>query len=296
VAPETLKRYEQEPWTSELESELDRDFEARYGSEWVLGRQFQPGTVPLSADEIVAEIGLDPGRPTAVIFAHVLWDASLFFGEDLFENYADWLVQSVEAATQNTNVNWIVKAHPSNVFRAAHGDVRGESSEVVLIRERLPDLPDHVHVLLPDTRISTLSLYRFADYGVTVRGTPGLEIACFGKPAFTAGTGTYAGLGFTYDSSSMQEFLGRLATIERYGPISDDMRLRARRYAHTLFTRRPWRTRSFSLSFDLREHGWHPLDRNVIWNVSSLTDLDRAGDLAGWAGWACQTDEPDYLP
>jgi hypothetical protein len=51
-------------------------------------------------------------------------------------------------------------------------------------------------VLLPDTKISTLSLYRFADYGVTVRGTPGLEIACFGKPAFTAGTGTYAGLGF----------------------------------------------------------------------------------------------------
>jgi len=51
-------------------------------------------------------------------------------------------------------------------------------------------------VLLPDTKISTLSLYRFADDGVTVRGTPGLEIACFGKPAFTAGTGTYAGLGF----------------------------------------------------------------------------------------------------
>jgi len=296
VAPETLERFEHEPWTSHLDDELDRDFEARYGAVWTLGRQFQPETVPRSADQIIAETGLDPGRPTAVIFAHVLWDASLFFGNDLFQNYADWLVQSVKAAVENREVNWIVKAHPSNVFRAAHGDVRGESSEVVLIREHLPRLPDHVHVLLPDTKISTLSLYRFADYGITVRGTPGMEIACFGKPAFTAGTGTYAGLGFTYDSSSVDEFLGRLATIECYGPLPEEMRLRARRYAHTLFTRRPWKTRSFSLVFDLPERGWNPLDRNVTWNARSLADLDSAGDLGEWVDWACQTDEPDYLP
>jgi hypothetical protein len=295
VAPETLRRLEEEQWTPEMDAELDRDFEARYGSAWALGRQFQPGTLPRTRDQIVAEIGLDPTRPTAVIFAHILWDASLFFGEDLFQNYADWLLRSVEAAAQNPNVNWIVKAHPSNVFRAAHGDVQGESSEVVLIRDHLPKLPDHVHVLLPDTQISSLSLYRFADYGVTVRGTPGMEIACFGKPAFTAGTGTYAGLGFTYDSSSPEEFLQRLATIERYGSLPDDARLRARRYAHTLFTRRPWRTRSFSLVFDIPERGWNPLDRNVVWNATSLADLDAAGDLAEWADWACQTDEPDYL-
>jgi hypothetical protein len=295
VARETLGRLEQEPWTSDLDDELDRDFEARYGGVWTLGRQFQPDTVPRSGDQIIAETGLDPSRPTAVIFAHVLWDASLFFGDDLFENYADWLVQSVKAAMENRNVNWIVKAHPSNVFRAAHGDVQGESSEVVLVREHLPKLPDHVHVLLPDTKISTLSLYRFADYGVTVRGTPGMEIACFGKPAFTAGTGTYAGLGFTYDSSSVDEFLGRLATIECYGPLPEEMRLRARRYAHALFLRRPWKTRSFSLVFDLPERGWNPLDRNVTWNARSHADLDSAGDLGDWADWACQREEPDYV-
>jgi len=74
------------------------------------------------------------------------------------------------------------------------------------------------------------------------------------------------------------------------------MRLRARRYAHALFTRRPWQTRSFSLVFDIPERGWQPLDRNVVWKVRSLADLDAAADLAEWADWACQTDESDYLP
>lgn len=296
VAPETLALVEREPWTSEQDRELDRDFAARYGRVWELGRQFQPGTEARAPDEIVRDLDLDPKLPTAVIFAHVLWDASLFFGVDLFESYSHWLVRSVGAAVDNPNVNWIVKAHPSNVFRAAHGDVSGESSEVTLIRDRFPQLPGHVHLLLPDTEISTLSLYEFADYGVTVRGTPGMEMACFGKPVFTAGTGTYAGLGFTYDSGSADEFLTRLCTIETHRHLPPEMTERARRYAHTLFTLRPWSTRSFALEFQFPEHGWHPLDRNVVLTASSIDEIRRNADLDAWADWVTTSSGPDYLP
>jgi hypothetical protein len=261
----------------------------------VLSQQFQPDTEAVTHDEIVAETGVDPDRPTAVIFAHVLWDASLFFGVDLFENYADWLVQCVRAAIDNPRVNWVIKAHPSNVFRKRHGDVGGESSEVVLVRDHFPELPEHVHLLLPHTRISTLSLYDFADYGITVRGTPGMEIACFGKPAFTAGTGTYAGLGFTYDSSSRTEFLDKLATIDSYGRLPDEMRIRARRYAYALFLRRPWIPRSFALRFDLPDDGWHPIDRNVIVTATGVADVEAHGDLHAWSTWAIRSHESDYL-
>jgi len=296
VAPETLSWLGRTVWTAQADAELDADFEARYGGAWLLGQQFQPDTRPYRSEEIIAELGLDPTRPTAVIFAHVLWDASLFFGVDLFENYADWLVQSVGAAVANRNVNWVVKAHPSNVFRAAHGDVGGESSEVLLVREHFPALPDHVRLLLPETKISTLSLYRFADFGITVRGTPGMEIACFAKPAITAGTGAYSNLGFTYDSSSKAEYLERLAVIEQTPPMTAAMTERARRYAHALFVERPWPTRSFDLVFDFAEHGWHPTDRNVALRASSLEDIERCHDLGPWARWVLDSSEPDYVP
>ncbi len=295
VAPETLERVHREPWTPERDAELDRDFRARYGGKWTLGRQFQPDNEPRTPEQIRSELDLDPDRRTAVIFAHVLWDASLFYGVDLFENYADWLVQTVGAAVGNDHVNWVIKTHPSNVFRVAHGDIEGESSEVTLIRERFPDLPDHVHLLLPDTKISTLSIYEFADYAVTVRGTPGMEFACFGKPAFTAGTGNYAELGFTVDSQSKEEFLDRLQHIHEYGPIPPEMTRRAREYTQTLMVRRPWKTRSFRLEFDFAERGWHPLDRNVVWTVADLDALEAKGDLTSWAAWAADTADPDYL-
>jgi hypothetical protein len=295
VASSTLDELLAQPWTPDDDAELDHDFDRRYGGTWRLGRQFQPGTEPRTGEQIVAELGLDPARPTAVVFAHVLWDASLFYGVDLFENYSDWLVRSVGAAIENDRVNWIVKAHPSNVFRSAHGDVEGECSEIVLLRDAFPSLPAHVKVLRPETKISTVSLYRFASFGVTVRGTPGMEMACFGKPVFTAGTGTYAGLGFTYDSDSPAQFLGRLAEIETYGPLPADMTTRARRYADALFLRRPWVPRSFSLSFAFAERGWSPLDRNVAWRAGSVEELRRAGDLDAWAEWVLDSREPDYV-
>ena len=295
VSEETLALVSASPWTAADDAALDRDFDDRYGGRWKLGAQFQPDTEAATDEQIVAEIGVDPSKPTAVIFAHVLWDASLFFGVDLFENYADWLVQSVRAAIANPELNWVIKAHPSNVFRSKHGDVGGESSEVALVRDNFPELPPHVHLLLPHTRISTLSLYRFADYAVTVRGTPGMEIACFGKPAITAGTGTYAGRGFTFDSQSTEEFLERLAKLQTYGPLSEEMRTRARQYAHALFLQRPWLTKSFELVFDIPDEGWHPIDRNVRFTVQSVDELRARGDLTEWAQWATHSPAADFL-
>ena len=299
VAPETLERLVAERGAAldpASDAELDADFVHRYDRTWVLGAQFQPGTRDFAADEIVDLVGLDPDRPTAVVFAHVLWDATLFFGVDLFDNYADWLRQTVLAAAANRDVSWVIKTHPSNVFRSAHGDVGADaSSEGEIVRDALADLPEHVYVLPPDTPISTVSLYRFADYGVTVRGTAGLEMATFGKPVLTAGTGSYSGLGFTFDSASREEYLERIATIRTIGALPDGMRALARRFAHTLFVQRPWITRSFRLRFEFPEQGWHPLDRNVEWTIGSGGALVDSADLGPWADWATASRDEDFI-
>ena len=294
VATDTVRRVEREVTVAERDAALDTDNAARYGGIWERGRRLQPGTEARSAHQLVDELGVDPARPTAVIFTHVLWDGSLFYGEDLFANYADWLVRSVEAAAANPKVNWIVKTHPSNVFLTGRGYAGPESSELALVQERFPRLPAHVRILPPDTKISTLSLYEFADYGVTVRGTPGLEMACFGKPAFTAGTGAYAGRGFTIDSDSTEEYLERLATIHDQKPLTVDQTERARWYVYALFVRRPWIPCSFEMAFDpdyLRE-----LRRTVRLTAGSVDAIHERNDLDPWARWVLDSSAADYVP
>jgi hypothetical protein len=296
VSRESYEQLLAVPWTAADDAELDDDFGRRYGRAWGLGRQFQPAQAGARSDsEIVEQIGLDPSKPTAVIFAHVLWDASLFFGVDLFQNYAEWLVETVRRAVANDRLNWVVKAHPSNVFRAAHGDVEGECSELVLLRDSFQELPPHVFVLRPETAIGTLSLYRFADVGITVRGTPGLEMACFGKTVLTAGTGAYSGLGFSVDSASSAEYLDRLDALETVPAPAPDAVERARCYAHALFVERPWVPESFEMVFKFPERGWNPLDRNVRLRAASTRSFVDGRDVERWREWVVDDTTADFF-
>jgi hypothetical protein len=152
-----------------------------------------------------------------------------------------------------------------------------------------------VFVLRPETDIGTLSLYRFADVGITVRGTPGLEMACFGKTVLTAGTGAYSGLGFTVDSSSTDEYLDQLDSIEAYPAPAPDAVERARRFAHGHFVERPWVPEAFEMSFSYPERGWNPLDRNMKLRVEGPGRFVDRPDLARWRDWVVGARTPDFF-
>jgi hypothetical protein len=295
VSRATFERLAARPWTAAQDRELMAELEGRYAGRTRMQRMYQWDTEPADRAEICRELGLDPALPIAVVFSHVLWDASFFYGEDLFLHYGAWLEATLGAAVTNPRASWLIKTHPANAFRLAHGDVRGPVAEVEVVRRSVEDLPGHVRLVLPDTRISSLSLFRHADVGVTVRSTAGLEMACFGKPVVTAGTGHYSGLGFTCDSATREEYLERLGRIETLGPASREATERARRYARALFQLRPWTARSFELRLDYAERGWHPLDRNLIPRARSLEEAERFGDLHRWADWAVHSGQADYV-
>lgn len=295
VSPVTFRRLSLLPWTQADDSSLAREFEARYGGKWEKQREFQPQTGRQSKTEIVESLGLNPRRPTAVIFCHVLWDATFWAGKDIYANYGEWLLATVGCAAANANLNWIVKTHPNNIFRHEHGDTRHRCAEMRLLNDRFGKLPDHLHVLTPDTPLTSLSLYEHCDYGLTVRGMAGFEMACFGKVVVTAGTGTYAGLGFTEDPNTPEEYellLSRLHTVAAPPPEKTAL---AKRYALTLFADRPWRMKSIRPEFRYAKGGRHPLDRNFKVIAGSLEEVRALGDLTDMADWLAFSESPDYM-
>ncbi len=220
ISPNTFESIQQLPWGAAQEQALDGIFGDRYSGKWFLQARNQPNARQADAAEIRQRFTLDAEKKTATVFSHVLWDANLFYGEDLFEDYGEWFAETVRAAAANPRLNWLIKLHPANLWKRARDQAVGEFSELRLIRERLGELPPHVKLLVPDNDVSTLSLFLFTDYGITVRGTSGMELPCFGKPTLTAGTGRYSGLGFTVDSTSAAEYLDRLTRLEDLPPVT----------------------------------------------------------------------------
>jgi capsular polysaccharide biosynthesis protein len=283
-------------WTGRHERELEQDFARRYDkSATYFARWNQGWTERHSRDEIVGRLGLDPSRRTAVVFSHVLWDANMFYGRDLFADQEEWFVETVRAACHNEHVNWIVKLHPANVWKRRRDDVTAELDEEVAIRKRVGRLPPHVHLLSPDTPIATWSLFDVTDWGLTIRGSVGFELPCFGKPVLTAGTGFYSGRGFTVDSETADAYLARVSAIQDVPPPRDEQVTLARKHAYSLFRLRQARFVSFRSVYVPLERIGHPSEATIELRVRSADELLRSDDLRRLGAWAVGSRALDYL-
>lgn len=297
ISDEAWPRVAAMEWTPERDAELDREFVHRYDGTTFLSRWNQGRARDASRDEIVARIGLDPSRRTAVVFSHILWDANMFYGRDLFADQEEWFVETVRAACENDRVNWVVKLHPANVWKLRRDGFEGELDEYVAIREQIGELPSHIHVLPPDTDISTWSLFPVTDYGVTIRGSTGFELPCFGKPALTAGTGFYSGRGFTVDSDTPEEYLARLRAIHDVPPPTAEQVTLARKHAYALFRLRQTRFTTFRSVYRSVDEidANSPYEATIEVSVRTPEELERADDLRRFGTWAVESRALDYL-
>jgi hypothetical protein len=295
LSAESWRLVQAMPWGERQERELDDDLAARYGTTSALARRIQGWTHEWPRGEVLGSLGLDPARRTAVVYSHILWDANMFYGEDLFADQEEWLVQTVRAACANEHVNWIVKLHPATLWKLKREGLAGELDEERALRRRIGLLPAHIALLRPESDVSTRSVFDLTDVGITIRGSIGFELPCLGVPVLTAGTGYYAGRGFTIDSATPEEYLGRLAAIEAIPPLTPEEVELARRHAFGLFRLRSVRFPSFQATIrPLRQMG-HPLDHDVAIRIGTREELERAADLRRFADWAVDSQELDYL-
>lgn len=279
------------PWTTEHGTAVHTELERCYSSgEWYaeVGTQFNKKAVDKAA--LIDRLGLDPSRKTAVIFPHIFWDATFFWGKDLFENYEDWFIQTVQAACRNDRLNWIIKVHPANLVKNRRDGVMSEHSEITAIRKAVGELPPHVRIMPAETEISTLSLFSLIDCCVTVRGTVGIEAACFGVPVLTAGTGRYDHLGFTIDSDSREQYLQRLANAHLISSLNSAQTELALRHAWGVLLARPTKLELIRMRYLPNETA----DLEIDFKVNTTQQLLELSDLHAMSDWIDSGAE-DYV-
>lgn len=287
LSPDTWQGLCEIPLTDEQDQALTNDFIERYTPDSARDLyQYQQGKSLLSREQIIALLELDCHKKTAVVFAHISWDANFFDGEDLFDDFEQWLIETVKIACENPNLNWVVKLHPANVYKLQReGKALTEEAEMVALR-RLGTLPDHVKIMHADTPVNTWSLFSMIDYGLTVRGTIGMELPCFGIPVVTAGTGRYNGYGFTIDPQSRKEYRSCLLALHKLAPLSAQQIELARRHAYWVFLRR---LASFDEISKMTTRVFadpnHPLHHNLEITADSLDELQNARHFQRFLHW-----------
>ncbi len=162
--------------------------------------------LPSQGSENVREqLKLDK-RPIVLLATNVLGD-SLTLGRQVFtKTMADWVSRTILYFIGRPDIQLVIRIHPGEILSR-------EYSMVDVVRQTLPELPEHIHVIHPEEKINTYDLMDVANVGLVYTTTVGLEMALRGLPVIVTGQTHYRGRGFTYDPASWVEYFKLLGMI-----------------------------------------------------------------------------------
>ena len=195
------------PMTDDMYERLADLENARRGARvWGKSKRLWQYVSSQGAQETRKLLNLDD-RPVVMLAANVLGD-SLTLGRDIFaSSMTEWITKTVQYFAKRTDVQMVIRVHPGEKL------VPQAKSMGTVVREALPELPSHIHVIGALDKINTYDLIEIADVGLAYTTTVGLETAMNGRPVISCGQTHYRGRGITLDPNTWDEYYSTLEKV-----------------------------------------------------------------------------------
>lgn len=257
------------PMTDEMYERLADLENARRGARvWGKSKRLWQYVSAQGAEATKKALGLD-NRPVVLLAANVLGD-SLTLGRNIFaESMSEWITKTVQYFAKRTDVQLVVRIHPGEKI------VPQAKSMGTVVREALPEIPSHIHVIGALDNVNTYDLIEIADLGLAYTTTVGVETAMNGIPVISCGQTHYRGRGFTIDPNTWDEYFSALEKVLSDLPahrLSEEQTAKAWNYAYRFFFEYPrpfpWRLMNF----------WDDLEVWSVEKVLSEEGMSQFGD------------------
>lgn len=184
-------------------------------------------------EKIRAALGLD-NRPVVLLPTNVLGDSATLGLTVFSRSMSEWLQRVLLYLANRPEVQVIVRIHPAETWTVG-------PSVAEIIRQVLPELPPHIHLIGPQEKINTYDLMEIANLALVYTTTAGLEMATRGIPVLVSGRAHYRGKGFTLEADSWEEYFAKLDMALKNAParLTPEQVEQAWNYAYTFFCEYP---------------------------------------------------------
>lgn len=233
--------------------------------------QFQ-GVPKQGGEEIRKGLGLDE-RPVILLAPNVFGDSATLGRQIFSDSMTEWLARTLQHFVDRDEIQLLIRIHPSEARFPS-----GTSMEEV-VRETLPQLPEHIRLITAEDPINTYDLVEISALGIVYTTTVGLEMSLSGVPVVVTGFTHYRGKGFTLDPQSWREYFEIIeAVLDRPDAYRlDEKNLRdAWKYAYHFFFEFthpfPWHLLYF----------WDDVETWPLEQVLSPEGHQRFGDSFRW--------------
>lgn len=190
-------------------------FEEKKLNDWLKGARglYIDTTKPLESLRVDPVLNnINKSKPTILIAANLIWDLSALNKEIIFNDMLEWINETIEWFRYKSEFQLIIKPHPLELSnRIPNTNETVESG----VYNRFKKIPSNVHLLKPNTKITTNEILELYDIrAVAVHTTTvGFEFPIYGTPCITTAKATYRGYGFTIDPKNKKEYFTNLSLL-----------------------------------------------------------------------------------
>ena len=117
---------------------------------------------------------------------------------------------------KNKNVNWIIKAHPAEIFYKTQANTRSIFNEYIKEKQNVRLFP---------TNYKIGNIYKFIDVAITSHGSAGYQYPILGIPTIIAGETPYSDAQFNLQPKTKKDYfklLSNINSINSLGKIQQD--------------------------------------------------------------------------
>ena len=207
-------------------SEYLSDRENSVGNDYDYNRGYES-----DIEEVRNRLGVQPNRPTVVLFTNVTWDSAVLGRDSAFPGVAAWVFRTIREFEKRPHLNLVIRVHPAELLTAT-SDAMAEQ-----IKQEFSTLPPNVRLVPPDEPLRSYAIMSLADVALVYASTAGLDMALRRKPVVVAGEVHYKDKGFTIDIESIDDYVKALDSIPDMSLMPEEQHEIARRYAYARFFR-----------------------------------------------------------
>jgi Capsule polysaccharide biosynthesis protein len=185
-------------------------------------------------EKIRIALGLDD-RPVILLPTNVLGDSATLGLTVFSKSMTEWLQRVISFLAGRPEVQVVVRIHPAETWTVG-------PSVAEIIRQVLPELPPHIHMISSTEKVNTYDLMDIADLALVYTTTAGLEMAARGIPVLISGRAHYRKKGFTLEADSWEEYFARLDAALKDLPachLTPEQVEQAWNYAYSFFKEYP---------------------------------------------------------
>jgi hypothetical protein len=265
---EPLAAWEDMPWSEEHEKAIDAYLRSRWHGtrDWIWFHEKPQEKL----DAIAAELPVDFSKPVIGMLTNVMWDAQLHFRSNAFRSMLEWVHETVDYFRGRPELQLVIRVHPAE----RRGTLPSRQPLVEEIRKRWPTLPPNIHVIPPESQISTYALLERCNAALIYGTKMGVELTSVGIPVIVGGEAWIRNKGVTMDAATVDGYRALLDRLPLAAGLDRNTRQRAKKYAYHFFFRR-----MVPLGVMAPAQGWPPYRPEVDSLAQLAAGADRGLDV-----------------